>query len=163
VEDPFRHLTTADAIKSAYRKLCLKCHPDVRPDKEAAAIEFRELTRIYQTAMSMVGKVSPSPPPRPKPQRPKPPPPVTPLRETVYLEAISDFEIMTFGEAIRVASCSETMLNYGGSLVVRFRSSKKNKDIPFEFEVPKNTKNGQKFRFQLSDGVMELTLVSERK
>lgn len=162
MEDPFKHLTTADAIKSAYRKLCLKCHPDVRPDKEAASIEFRELTRIYESAMAMVGKVKTQQPP-PKPKRRPPPPPSQTIREEAYIEAINDFEIMTFGEAIRVARCSESLLLYGGSMVIRFRSSKKNKDIPFEFEVPKNTKNGQKFRFQLAGGTMELTLVFERK
>jgi molecular chaperone DnaJ len=38
-------------IKAAFRAKAKKCHPDLRPDKEAATREFRELNTAYERAL----------------------------------------------------------------------------------------------------------------
>lgn len=167
--DPFSRLGIApdssrSAIKKAYRKLCLTCHPDMRPDKERAAEEFRELTRIYQVALTMIGTVR-SPPSKPKP--PPPPKPPGPIIYKVRLPPIDAFEFMHFSEASRVAFVPPDIFEYGGRLQVFLRSRTGGilgvVEGDFEFIVPPHTKNGQHFRFQLPIGQLELTLVSQRK
>lgn len=170
MNDPFSKLgippsASVVAIKRAYRKLSLTCHPDVRTDKEAATIEFRELTRIYQVALSMVGKVS-TPPPKPKREPPPPPPkPTGPIIAKVKVAPIDDFEFSMFGEASRFATIPPELFEYGGTAVIDMSSldGHGSKIGIFRFEVPPKTKNGQTFRLKMPIGIVEITLVSERK
>ena len=37
-----------DEIKKAYRKMALKYHPDVHPDKEEAEAKFKEINEAYE-------------------------------------------------------------------------------------------------------------------
>lgn len=165
-DDPFRRLglssdASAAAIKKAYRKLCLQCHPDVRPDKDQAQKEFLELTRIYELALSMIGKVQPPPRPKPPPKEP-PPRPDRPLVHLATVPNFDQFEFMLFGEAFRVATAPPELFEYGGTLIIRLIDIGSGaEDGRFSFQVPPLTKSGQKFRLQMSIGKVEFTLVKE--
>lgn len=159
MNDPFRGLTTTNAIKKAYRKLCMSCHPDLRTDKDRATEEFRELTSIYEVALSMVGTIKPS---KPKKEPPAPPPkPSQPIFHRTVVASLESFEFLLFGEVSRAARAPPEIFEYGGT--VRIILSKYNNEANFEFIVPPKTPNGQKFRFKLPIGQVEITLVSERK
>lgn len=162
MDNPFENLTSRIAIKKAYRKLCLTCHPDVRPDKEKAAEEFRELTRIYETALAMLGKPKPPPPPPPRP-KPKPKPNNGPIIEQGYIEAVDDFEIMNFGKIVRTVRVSPEILEYGGMLQIYARYPGGYADHLFQFRIPPHTPNGQKFRYKGLIAIWEITVVGERK
>lgn len=43
---------SVDELKAAFRRKAKLCHPDVREDKERAAVEFRELSKAYEHAKS---------------------------------------------------------------------------------------------------------------
>lgn len=164
-EDPFARLGISPdssrlAIKKAYRKLCLSCHPDMRADKEQATVEFRELTRIYNVALTMIGKVKPKrtiPPPPPKPSGP--------IDHRVIVSPIDEFEFMLFGEVSRVALVSPELLEYGGTIEIHMHNAAGYGHIEghFRFDIPPKTKNGQKFRFALPIGRVEISVVSQRK
>jgi hypothetical protein len=148
------------AIRKAYRHLAKSCHPDVRIDKENAAVEFRELTRIYEIALTMARAQKPKPRKAPPPAKPP-----GPIKHKGKVAPIDDFEFDMFGEVSRVARAPPEVFEYGGTVIIEM--SKLDgygcKIGAFQFEVPPKTKNGQKFRFNLSVGIVEITLVSERK
>ncbi len=159
--NPFENLTSIDAIKKAYRKLCLTCHPDMREDKEQAAKEFMELTRIYEAAISSAKnnnirrRAKPPPPP-------PPPKPSDPIKEVCIVNPFDTYEFVFFGEATRTVRVSPAMLEYGGTLEIVSKDDYGYSGT-FFFVVPPKTKTGQRFRFQLPIGQVEITLVSERK
>lgn len=173
--NPFENLTTEAAIKSAYRKLSLKCHPDTRPDKEQATEEFRELTRIYQLALK--GLVEPvktkaddwwhrgtAPPPPPEPGKQ--------YQETFDLGEVDNFEFEHWGEAMRTFICSRAILLYGGTLRIKAKISGKGilgtkwrskiEEQMWDFIVPPNQPDIVKVRVQLPVGPVILTLVGRR-
>lgn len=166
MQNPFHNLTTVAAIKKAYRKLSLTCHPDVRPDKEQATIEFRELTRIYNLALSGVGERpqqkqatqedwwhrDPSPPPKPK----------NPIVEEINIGEIDNFEFDIWGEAIRTIICSRALLLYGGKLRIWLKAPGKSRGQMWEAEIPSNCPNPVKIRMSLPVGPLILTLVGRR-
>lgn len=176
--NPFENLTSEAAIKSAYRKLSLKCHPDTRPDKERATEEFRELTRIYKLALN--GIIEPAKKPQPKPHDwwhrdpdPPPPPPNGHIyRETVDLGDVDNFEFEHWGEATRTFICSRAILLYGGKLRVKAKISgkgifgskwgSKTTEQTWEADIPPNQQNVVKVRIQLPVGPVILTLVGRR-
>lgn len=175
--NPFENLTTEAAIKSAYRKLSLKCHPDTRPDKEKATEEFRELTRIYKLALKGIIE-----PPQQKSDdwwhrdqsAPPPPPPGQHYVETVDLGHIDNFEFDHWGEALRTIICSRAILLHGGVLRVKFKGAKMEislfgKKAKFgqsedyrNYDIPPNTPNPVRFRINLPAGPVVLTLVGRR-
>lgn len=176
---PFAKLTTTDAIKKAYRKLALTCHPDLREDKVAAAEEFRTLTLVYENALANVGKQTNNddwPPPYPEPtgwkgrarpekkekSKPKtPPPPTKPLVVDVTTTAIDYFEFDNFGGGpSRFISITAQMLFYGGTVNLMFAHGS-GVTPGFRFTIPRDTKNGQVFRFQFPQGPLELMVVSQ--
>lgn len=55
---------TKDEVKAAYRKLCLKIHPDINKAPDAT-IRFRELNKAYEFLMS-------APDPKPESKKDKP-------------------------------------------------------------------------------------------
>lgn len=163
--DPFQKLgiptsSSAIAIKRAYRSLAKSCHPDLREDKELATIEFRELTRIYEAALAMALK----PVKTKKPPPPPPPKPAGPITANIKVAAMDEFEFTLFGEVTRFAFAPPEIFEYGGSVSVHVGvNGFTDKMRAWKFEVPPKTKNGQKFRFKLPIGIVELTLVSQRK
>lgn len=161
-ENPFARFSTEQEIKRAYRKLCLTCHPDVRPDKESATEEFRELTRIYEVALSMIGKVQPPPKPKKQPS-PPPPKPTGPITDTARIVQAEEFD-MFFGVVTRTALAKPEIMVYGGIMTIEIMDvSMMGIVSKFSFDVPINTPNGQKFRFQMPYGPLEITLVMEHK
>lgn len=165
--DPFNRLgiapdSTADAIKRAYRTLAKQCHPDLREDKEAASAEFRELTKIYETALLMCGK---SPPPKSKPApRPPPSPPSSPLTCAIALGLIDDYEFTNFGAAFRFAKVPRVLMEYGGTVFAGYslkRPSGQSQTKSFQFEIMPKTKSGQTLRFNMPIGIIEILLVPE--
>ena len=39
---------TASEIKSAYRNMAKKCHPDLHPNDKEAEVQFKEITEAYE-------------------------------------------------------------------------------------------------------------------
>ena len=172
MKNPFISMTTASAIKKAYRKLALECHPDVRQDKEKAAEEFRELTRIYEQAMLQAGREKPErkpdrkPPPPPK-EPPQPPPrPSGPITVRVETPEIEKYEFDFFEMGVRtIVVKNPALFEYGGTLIVDFlnmNQSLPSRTFSFKFEIQPKTASGQRFRFKLPLGQAEIMLVSER-
>jgi hypothetical protein len=155
-KNPFMGLSGPAAIKRAYRILALQCHPDVRSDKEAAAVEFRELTRIYQEAMAQAPKATI------KPSREAPPPrPDAYINMRVSTPAIDKFEFDFFGEGARtIVVRNPALFEYGGGLTVDFMEGTRIISS-FSFQIPPKTKSGQRFRFKLPIGMVEILLVRE--
>jgi len=171
MRNPFENLSSQQEIKKVYRKLCLTCHPDVRPDKAQATIEFRQLTTYYNAAMKSAVKTKPKTQTwtytwnnqPPQPQRPKPPPPNQPLKEEVRIDPIDYFDRDIMGIAVRIIRISPEMMEYGGTVLVQESRRGIATDFQFTFTVPPNTLNGQKFKFATSKGDIVITLISERK
>lgn len=170
MSNPFDSLTSADAIKRAYRKLAKECHPDLRPDKEAAAIEFRELTRIYESALSAVKTKSAEPwwtPAGLKRKAPEPPPakPSGPITHIEKVAPIDDYEYDSFGMVSRHAIVPAELLEYGGTMVIGLShfNAYGLKCNHFQFEVPPKTQSGQRFRFQMAKGTVEIALYKGRR
>jgi hypothetical protein len=135
----------------------------MRVDKEAATLEFRELTRIYHVALSMVGsRPQPQPVPRPPPPPPKPPPPPDAPIEELVTFWIDDWEMSVFGGIYRDVRISPQLLMYGGKLLIKVKMKNQHPDDIFAIFVPSNTRNGQKFRLCRPNGDIEIMLVSER-
>src|SRR2546426_9245241 len=42
------HSATGDAIRKAFRKLAMECHPDLATDKPAAEEKFKEINEAYE-------------------------------------------------------------------------------------------------------------------
>lgn len=116
--DPFSKLTTEDAIRAAYRKLAKTCHPDLRSDKDAAASEFRELTRIYEIALVRVKNRQPDPQPF---VRPPPPRPTAKIISTVDVGEIERWEMDNFKQVAYTVRCTRELLFYGGELHITYK------------------------------------------
>ncbi len=90
VKDAYRLLqvqqgSTLDEVKSAYRKLAFKHHPDLNPDNPDAGRHFQLLNEAYvlvketmQAEEATLGKRKAKEPPKPEPEKPKPSSPFGP-------------------------------------------------------------------------------------